>query len=160
MIIKHTNPKQDLVLKLWFSSKQDYNFVTNLESRRKNTQFQKKRDLKRWSDVPVRSFWSCKTEDWAGTVAKNCEYCKNYPPKPEKNCTTGKFMKFYPITKKISPDLESGWPSYGLSKSGCQMQNQFGEGFNRRTAMLNLTVVRPSQQFSNGPVWRPNERQI
>ena len=145
MIIKHTNPKQDRVLKLWFSAKQDYNFAANLESRRKIIHFQKKWNLKRSPDELVRSLWSCKKQDYPGTVVKNWDFWINHVPKLETNYTTEKFRIFYPKSKKIAPDLESGWPSYGLSKLDCQFENQFGEGLHQQTAMLNLTSKWPSQ---------------
>ena len=118
-----------------------------------------------WSDVPVRSFWSCKTKDWAGTVAKNCEYCKNYPPKPENNCTTGKFRNFYPISKKNLPELESGWPSYGLTKLDCQTENESGECLHQQNTVLNLTSKRPSilmqwkrwRQHKFRRIWRQHD---
>ena len=80
MIIKHTNPKQDLVLKLRCLSKQDYNLTTNLESRQKTIHFQKKWNLKRSPDEPVQSLWRCK--NWDFGVAKKFRNREQKPPSP------------------------------------------------------------------------------
>ena len=47
--------------------------------------------------------------------------------------------------KEIAPNLESECASYGLSKSDCKNQNQFGEGLHQQIGKLNLMVIRMSQ---------------
>jgi hypothetical protein len=80
-------------------------------------------------------------QDYAIIVSKNCNFLTIRAPKPENSYTTKKFRKFYPISKKIAPDLESGCASYGLPKSDCKNQNPFGEGLHQRTVRLNLMSI-------------------
>ena len=78
---------------------------------------------------------------------KDANYDQSVYQKAKTNTTTGKFRKFHPISKKLSPESEVGCPSYDLAKSGCQTEMKSGEGSVAGTASLNLTVKWPSLQL-------------
>ena len=54
--------------------------MADLDRGQKNSHFQKKWGLKKWSDVPVRSFWSCKNQDFG--VAEKFRNRQLKPPTP------------------------------------------------------------------------------